>query len=181
MGDKVGHKFRGNQWSGTRRGSGTGGVTTVRGGAKLGSDERPGIILGAQHSSQEINDYLEQGGAKMTQGSDLPADVIPGELQQCYTNATNLVISDPDRFDYAEGFAYNGDVGGVAFLHAWAVEKKSGKVVDNTWDNRGSKNKYYGKTYNRKKLFRHIVKSGMYGVLGGDAAAASRVMKDGGL
>lgn len=138
-------------------------------------------ILGAQHSPEAVNSYLEKGGAKMTDGAPLPDDVQRGPQGQCYMNATQLVINDPDRFDYAEGFAYSGEVGtGIAFMHAWAVEKKTGKVVDPTWPKPES-SKYYGVTYERKKVFRHFVKTRMYGVLGGDPFAADEVMKRGGL
>jgi hypothetical protein len=50
--------------------------------------------------------------------------------------------------------------------HAWCVNRKTGKVVDPTWDNT-EENVYFGIPFNRKWLLKHVLKKQTYGILSG--------------
>jgi hypothetical protein len=54
------------------------------------------------------------------------------ELNQCFWNAQELVLSDPERFTYCEGYALRATGTGAPVHHAWAVDE-AGRVVDTTW------------------------------------------------
>lgn len=55
----------------------------------------------------------------------------PWEPKHCYWNTAQLVRKYPDELEYCEGYAVSKL--GVPMLHAWAVRKKDGRVVDVTW------------------------------------------------
>lgn len=52
------------------------------------------------------------------------------EPRQCYRNAHELVLDDPDRLYYVEGWAY-GHV--LPVQHAWVEDKLTGDIIDPTW------------------------------------------------
>lgn len=141
----------------------------------------PVFIMGAQHAPARINDYLARAGAKDWEAAPLPPNVERGEPSNCYENASQLMLFNRD-LDYCEGIAYpaEGAAGGMAFLHAWAVDRKTGRVIDPTWD-KPEKCRYYGVRYDRTKYLAHIMKTKMWGVLGGDDGKADKVMDRGGL
>jgi hypothetical protein len=147
-----------------------------------GTEDDPAVIIGAQIRTPMISAYLKKNGAKVQKGSPLPKDVSRGEPHECYSNATRLVMDAPDRFDYCEGFAYpdGTSLGGMAVQHAWAIDKKTGAVVDNTWD-KPEESRYFGVRYDRKAYFKHLTKTKMFGVLGGDFRDAIDVIERGGL
>ena len=151
--------------------------------ATMGTGEdskNPVFILGATVHAAAVNGYLKNAGATEMTPAPLPEGVERGERGNCYANATGLMIRNED-LDFCEGIAYpSGAAGGMAFMHAWAVDQKTGKVVDPTWD-KPEECRYYGVRYDRKKYLKHIVKAKMYGVLGGDFRDAAKVVERGGL
>jgi hypothetical protein len=60
-----------------------------------------------------------------------PAGIIWGEWQMCFRNAFRLVDENPE-LTYVEGYA----LGVLSVHHAWAITP-DGKVIDNTWRDRG--------------------------------------------
>lgn len=124
----------------------------------------------------ELVSYLRAYGQEW-KAAPLPKDVEPGKLGNCYENATKLIIDHPD-WKYTEGVAFSERSGGLPFMHGWAV-KPDGTVVDPTWPH-PEKNRYFGVAYDRESYLAHIVKNRVYGVLGGKAAAARKVIDTGG-
>jgi len=145
-----------------------------------GAEDDPHTILGSEIPPKKVTEYLKKNGAVIKQGSPLPTGVPRGEAKQCYTNASQLVTENTEKYDYAEGFAYAPGVSGLAFQHAWAVDRKTGAIVDPTWDN-PEKARYFGITYDWEKYRQHILSTEMYGVLGGDWQDAIKVVERGGL
>jgi hypothetical protein len=142
---------------------------------------RPRMVLGmgdVNVSAVKFSEYLESRGQEW-EAAPLPESTLRGIPQSCYENATKLVLSNPG-YDYAEGLAYPDGMGGMGVLHAWAVDRKTNKVIDNTWDN-PEKCRYFGVRYDRKKYMRHVALTRFYGVVGGDDKAAAKVLKKGGL
>ena len=140
--------------------------------------ERPPAIIGqGRLQTDAICDYIDKYGTECKAGR-LPGDVLPGKPNLCYDNATQLAIRDPKRFQYTEGIAYTPTIPGLAFLHAWGTDTKTGKVVDPTWKE-PEKCTYYGVKYNNKQYIKYIMKTGYYGVLGGSNEDAPRVLRDG--
>jgi hypothetical protein len=64
--------------------------------------------------------------------SPLPDDVPTMTAKWCYLNAYRLAASDPERFDYYEGYGALVDSGGWPVAHAWCVEGGD-RAVDPTW------------------------------------------------
>jgi hypothetical protein len=69
----------------------------------------------------------------------LPAHVAPLTPRYCYHNAGVIVLGDPARYAYVEGLAVSGDLC-VPLDHAWAVDRRTGVVVDPTWPERPGDN-----------------------------------------
>jgi hypothetical protein len=142
---------------------------------------RPRALMGVPDfhvDPVKLSGYLESKG-KEWEAAPLPSGTPPGVPQECYSNATKLVLSNPN-LDYVEGIAYPAwsGPGGFGFLHGWAVDRNTGRVVDNTWDNpQGAK--YFGVRYDRKKYMRHVARTKYYGVVGGDSEAAAKVIERG--
>lgn len=59
-----------------------------------------------------------------------------GPMKNCYSNAARLVLTDPDRFIYMEGYGCRPELGLVVGEHAWVLDKERGyEVIDPTWRN----------------------------------------------
>lgn len=88
-----------------------------------------------------------------------------GPLRNCYQNAANLVISDPDRFIYAEGYAVRPDLGIVVGEHAWVLDRHHAHaVIDPTWRNtKGAA--YLGIPFSTKYLYSQLAEHKVYGLL----------------
>lgn len=145
----------------------------------MGDVTNPLIVMGIEYSQRKVTEYLKKNGAIETLGSSLPPGMKMGKMGQCYTNASRLVMDNP-HLNYAEGYAIPKGHSGIAYLHGWAVDKKTGNVVDPTWKD-SENTKYYGVVYPQRKYLDYIIKTKMYGVLGGDYKSGLKVLEKGGL
>jgi hypothetical protein len=139
---------------------------------------KPDFVLGMDNDiNGETTRYVAAYGQEF-KAAPLPEGVEPGTKQECYKNASLLVMSRPD-LTYVEGFAKNGEVGDhFSFMHAWAVDKDN-NVIDPTWDN-PEKNQYFGVKYDREKYLKYLYKAEIYGVLGSTFDNARNAIKTGG-
>ncbi len=96
----------------------------------------------------------------------LPKGVKQRKLGECYMNAYQLADSQPDKYQYVEGFATPG---GVPMGHAWTVDRKTGEVVDPTWGGRPEKFTahvaYRGVPMDIKDVRETVMRRKKYGVL----------------
>lgn len=88
-----------------------------------------------------------------------PECVRPGVLRECFRNAANLVLRNPERLAYCEGIAH--DI--IPCEHAWVVDLESGHAYDPTWRRLGSE--YLGVVISTEYLRESLVRTGYYGVL----------------
>ena len=88
-----------------------------------------------------------------------------GRQKLCYTNASGLVLSDPDRFIYMEGYGVRPSLGIVVGDHAWVLDAERGyAVVDPTWrDTKGSA--YLGIPFSPDYLTKQLLQHHVYGLL----------------
>lgn len=96
----------------------------------------------------------------------VPAEPPPIKLRrpkECFENATQLVLEDPDRYDYCEGFVVSTHTP-IPIHHAWAVEKETGHAVDPTLGWRPN-SAYFGIQMSRTELVQQLLKNKVYGVL----------------
>lgn len=139
----------------------------------------PAAILGLNQlknplNAADVERYIAAYGRQQT-AEPRPANIALGTPNQCFTNASLLVFSDPKQYQYTEGFASRGP---LAMLHAWVTDK-AGRVIDNTlpdpehW-------KYFGVSYDTKKYLPYLVKAKFYGVLGSTNKNATTAMATGG-
>ena len=85
--------------------------------------------------------------------AELPLDIPVGEARMCFKNAFELVMGDPRRYHYVEGYAS----GYIPVHHAWAVDQQ-GRVVDPTWSDRRPGNPVTGRIYVGTSFnFRYVV------------------------
>lgn len=133
----------------------------------------PQAVLGLPSNlRQDPRKYIAAHGQEFN-AQPLPADVEPGTPKECYRNASMLVMSRSD-LTYAEGFAETHKLPGLAFLHAWAVDR-SGNVVDPTWPE-PAKAKYFGVKYDRIKYLKALYKQKLFGVLGAGGKVAEKAI-----
>lgn len=125
-----------------------------------------------------ISDYLEKHGQEW-EPQALPQDVEQGLPQECFRNASLLVMGRRD-LSYCEGVAYAAGLpDDLGFLHAWAVTN-DGKVIDPTWEN-PEQCKYFGVKYDRATYLKRLYKKKVFGVLGGDTKSARAAILKGGI
>lgn len=108
----------------------------------------------------------------------LPSTVHPGRPKECYKNASLLVMENPE-YDFVEGFAKSGSTGDLVFAHAWAVDRATGDVVDNTWTE-PEQAQYFGVRYDRKAYLKYLYTAKIYGVLGSTPQNSARAIANGG-
>ena len=85
--------------------------------------------------------------------------------KRCFYNATDLVMRNPDLFDYVEGYALIPEIN-LAFLHAWVCPKKQLSnpiAIETTWDEPGVA--YRGVRFTSGELAQIVGRTGVYGVL----------------
>jgi len=96
--------------------------------------------------------------------ADLPNWLEPGELKQCYQNASNAVIQH-DTLRYVEGYALFRNC--VPMEHAWVYDMATGQFYDPTWlEGQGSE--YYGVVFDTAFILSLMVKTEHYGVWGSE-------------
>lgn len=77
-------------------------------------------------------------------------DTYGAKDKECYKNAQLAAITQPEKYDYYEGYGtvHLGSGQGIPLDHAWLVDKESGKVVDPTWvrsnESSTEKSDYFG-------------------------------------
>jgi GNAT superfamily N-acetyltransferase len=124
---------------------------------------------------RQVHVYLREAATRH-EAQPLPAEYERGEPKECYRNATLLMMRNP-KLRFAEGIAYAEF--GLPYLHAWCVDP-DGKVVDPTWAH-PEKCTYTGVIYDRQQYLAHVMKTKVYGVLGGREKDAMKVITRGGL
>ncbi len=144
-----------------------------------GIADPPAIMGLGRLEGFRVTSYLKQAGAKEGRVAVLPKGIKRMPAKMCYKNASRLVLGNKD-YAYVEGIAYPKGDTNLGFLHAWAVDVKTGKVIDPTWVS-PEKARYFGVTYDRSKYIKHLTKTEQFGVLGGDVKVAKTVMRRVGL
>ena len=88
-----------------------------------------------------------------------------GPLRNCFQNASRMVLENPGRWVYCEGYAVRPALGIVVGLHAWLLDAQNGwEVIDVTWrDTAGGA--YLGIPFSRDYLARSLAESGVYGLI----------------
>jgi hypothetical protein len=88
-----------------------------------------------------------------------------GRPKLCYTNAARLVVSDPTRWVYCEGFAIRPSLGIVVGDHAFCLDAANDyELVDPTWrDTRGAA--YLGVPFAYSYLRDQLIATRMCGLL----------------
>lgn len=112
-------------------------------------------MLSMMQSPPHIGGYRSMGDFVLQNGvafepAPCPKDVRPGELKQCFKNAADLVIHNPSRFIYCEGYA----AGVIPVHHAWVFDVcgSFGALVDNTWLRNMAGTDYFGIAINYEYL-----------------------------
>lgn len=106
----------------------------------------------------------------------LPAGYEPMTIRECFRNAWNLVLEDPDLL-YCEGFA---QAHLFPTAHAW-VETRDGQVIDPTWANFEDLERvtYFGVRFDGEVAAILSLESGWASVFSGDEALRHRALKNG--
>ncbi len=67
-------------------------------------------------------------------GSRLPPGLRKRAWKQCFQHATELMLTNPERYIYCEGFGVRMSLGITTGEHAWVLDReRDWAVVDNTW------------------------------------------------
>ena len=103
--------------------------------------------------------YVLQRGV-LCQAAPLAPSVPRAEPRQCFRNAAQLAMEQPETYTYVEGYAQNM----LATPHAWCVTA-DGTVVDPTWE-RPETCAYLGIPFDIGFLRRRALASGHWGVFG---------------
>jgi hypothetical protein len=141
---------------------------------------KPIVVFGFEPTATGMNQhygkqYVAAYGEEF-KAQPLPEDVRKGVPNECYKNAS-LLIMERDDLTYAEGFA-SKEPGGLAVLHAWAVDS-DGNVIDPTLPDPEAWY-YFGVKYDRKKYMKSLFKQKLYGVLGSTTQFAAKAIATGG-
>jgi hypothetical protein len=107
------------------------------------------------------------GAFVLERGAEHPLPAKPpairlGEPKRCFQNAGELAIDD-DSVDYAEGYLVSSRLP-FPIQHAWAVDRKTGTVVDPTMGFDPS-SRYFGVTLDKATLLASLMKNKVWGVL----------------
>lgn len=179
VGEEAGHEFHGNQWTGKNEAEkAEAGKQLKLAGEQTSPLAHPIAVIGQPEMNlgyHAVENYVAAYGQEFKTQA-LPADVERGQLGECYKNATLLVVGRDD-LTYAEGWAMK-DPGGLAVMHAWAVDKND-KVIDPTIPDPENWH-YFGVRYNRERYLGQIIKAKFYGVLGSHDKNVPAVIRTGG-
>lgn len=102
-------------------------------------------------------EFLMQHGTRWT-GSTRPRNPDDcGPKKECFSNAGKLACDKREHYRYAEGVAYNPDLGiPIIMHHGWCVSVKTGKVIDPTWDG-GKDVQYVGYVFNYPDAYSELL------------------------
>jgi len=136
----------------------------------------PAAVIGFNFQRRGLTEpakaYIAKHGQEFEAG-ERPDDVEQGTPNECYRN-TSLLVLRRDDLTYVEGYA-SKTPGGVAMLHAWAVDTDD-NVIDPTLADQ-EKWLYFGVKYNRDAYLKHLFKAQYHGVFGSTDAVAAQVIK----
>jgi hypothetical protein len=143
-----------------------------------------GFLMGLDSmrvSTEAVSQLLERDGREFT-AQALPPGVPRGTKQECYSNATRLVMDarrTGEALRYAEGILYlNGDRS-IGVLHGWAVTP-DGRVIDNTVDH-PEQHRYFGMVHDTEPYMAFMLRSKTFGVLGGKDTHSAKWLKKQGI
>jgi hypothetical protein len=111
----------------------------------------PPVYSIARHVLKWGKEYPPAGGR-------LP--VRRGAARHCFANAAQLVLRDPLRWRYVEGYGYRPGL--FPMLHAWVIDP-SGVVIDPTWT-RPRECEYFGVEVPTELLRKFLWEQSWYGV-----------------
>ena len=84
--------------------------------------------LNDKHKYRSMEDFFIHTGRIFPKRSDADLTKLKGEPNRCFNNASNLVLHNPDRYIYCEGFA---SVSFIPIHHAWVCNHQ-GEVLELT-------------------------------------------------
>lgn len=124
-------------------------------------------LMELMDNQNTIGEYRSMDGFVLKNGinfepAPLPKGIRPGVVKECYRNAANLVLGNPRRFIYCEGYA----LGVIPVMHAWAIDCDC-NVVDSTWVKEPCSlgTEYFGVAIKREYLMSMMRKTETYGVI----------------
>ena len=97
---------------------------------------------------------------RLFDAGELPATVRRGTSGQCFQNAAELVMKEPEKYAYVEGYA----MGIMPVHHAWCVTR-DGSVIDPTWTD-SKESAYFGIPMNMRFVAETVLNNGVWGVFG---------------
>lgn len=84
--------------------------------------------------------YSSTAALLAAEGTRFPEPVLsasPGLPKQCFRNAGNVAINEPDRFLYCEGLAVISVDLPLPVEHAWVWDLQEQRAVEVTWETAG--------------------------------------------
>jgi hypothetical protein len=106
--------------------------------------------------------YVLKAGKAMDVPTRAP-NIKLGAPKECFMNATKLMMDDPSKYEYTEGYMVSARVP-FPVHHAWVVDKATGEVVDPTlgWVPGAG---YFGIRISTKDVYKSMSETKYYGVL----------------
>lgn len=94
---------------------------------------------------------------------DKPPQIKLMTPKECYSNATKMMLHNPEKYDYAEGFYLSSHLP-FPIEHAWLVDKETHTVVDPTlgWQPTA---RYAGVVYPEKFVIKKMLQNQYYGIM----------------
>ena len=89
-------------------------------------------------------------------------DARCGPSKQCFRNAGRLVLDEPKRYVYVEGFATIKDIP-LTFAHAWVWDREEGRALEVTWAEPGTE--YLGIPFDSEWFLAWLTAREIWGVL----------------
>jgi len=101
------------------------------------------------HADKSQHAFVLRHGRDMTFGRTQ----ISGPIKQCYSNATDLAMTDAD-LTYCEGYTTSC---GIPIEHAWCIDR-DGRVIETTIRDHDEKREYYGVSIQKGYLLKTLFK-----------------------